>query len=290
MPLNRPTARQSSTQARMCRNSLPLHGRRRGLVQQCASPASAAGRARSGAHTPESRPALLAASSGTRAILAAFLAVALAMTLCGWAPGADEQPSGPVDAKSTVDAKTASDAKTTPAKRAAPSRAGSLPLAKHPNAGEKSETGAKPSTSGGSSVLGVMAALGVVLGLFFAVAWLMRRSTPGNYGLLPSEVVEVLGRLPLAARQQVHLIRVGNKLVLICATPAGVESLTEVTEPEEVARLAGLCRRSQPNNSTAVFRQFFQQFTREHESMQSPRGEVSRRAKETSRGAQRDGP
>ena len=40
----------------------------------------------------------------------------------------------------------------------------------------------------------------------------------------------------------------------------GVETLTEITEPEEVDRLAGICRQAHPDSTTAAFRQVFQQF------------------------------
>ena len=62
--------------------------------------------------------------------------------------------------------------------------------------------------------------------------------------LLPTEVVEVLGRAPLAGRQQMHLLRCGNKLLLVSVTPTGAETLTEVTDPVEVDRLSGLCRQA----------------------------------------------
>jgi len=96
--------------------------------------------------------------------------------------------------------------------------------------------------------------------LFLVVAWVMRRATPGLGMLLPKEVVEVLGRTPLAGRHQLHLLRCGQKLLLVSASPAGVETLTEITEPLEVDRLSGLCRQARPDSTTAMFRQVFQQF------------------------------
>jgi flagellar biogenesis protein FliO len=106
----------------------------------------------------------------------------------------------------------------------------------------------------------VAGSLAVVLGLFLLVAWAMRRAAPRGSALLPSEVFEVLGRAHLAGRQQAHLLRCGRKLLLVSVTPAGVETLTEVTEPLEVDRLAGLCRQAQPHGATAAFRQIFQQW------------------------------
>lgn len=110
------------------------------------------------------------------------------------------------------------------------------------------------------SVVTVAGSLAVVLGIFLLVAWLMRRSTPNGAAVLPGEVFEMLGRAPMANRQQVHLLRCGAKLLLVCVTPAGAETLTEITDPMEVDRLAGLCRQARPGSATEAFRQVFQQF------------------------------
>ena len=105
----------------------------------------------------------------------------------------------------------------------------------------------------------VAGSLGVVLGIFLLIAWLFRRAAPQGLTRLPNEAFEVLGRAPLAGRQNVHLLRCGNKLLLVSITPAGTETLTEITDPQEVDRLAGLCRQAGPQSSTAAFRQIFEQ-------------------------------
>jgi flagellar biogenesis protein FliO len=122
----------------------------------------------------------------------------------------------------------------------------------------KSQDSSSKST-GLPSMVTVIGSLGVVLGLFMLVAWLMRRSAPQAQARLPNEAFEVLGRAPLLGRQNVHLLRCGNKLLLVSITPAGTETLTEIIDPQEVDRLAGLCRQSGPQSSTAAFQQVFEQ-------------------------------
>ena len=89
------------------------------------------------------------------------------------------------------------------------------------------------------------ASLGIVVGLFLLVSWAVRRGMPKGPAMLPPEAVEVLGRAPLVGRQHVHLIRCGHKLVLVSVSPTSVDTLTEITEPAEVNRLAGLCQAMQ---------------------------------------------
>jgi flagellar biogenesis protein FliO len=101
--------------------------------------------------------------------------------------------------------------------------------------------------------------LAIVLGLFLVVAWAMRKTAPRGSLVLPREVFDILGRAPLGVRQQVQLLRCGNKLLLVSITPNGTETLTEVTDPVEVDRIAGICQQAHPKSSTMAFRQVFQQ-------------------------------
>lgn len=117
--------------------------------------------------------------------------------------------------------------------------------------------------SGLPSLVTMMASLAIVLGIFFLVAWCMRRGLPAGAQLLPTDVVEVLGRTPLAGRQYAHLVRCGNKLLLVSISPGVAETLTEITDPVEVDRLSGLCRQAQATSASASFKQIFQQFGRE---------------------------
>jgi flagellar biogenesis protein FliO len=108
--------------------------------------------------------------------------------------------------------------------------------------------------------------LAIVIGAFYLFTWAIRRggkTAGGRRGLLPSDVVDVLGRVPIAARQFAQLLRVGNKLVLVALTPEGPTTLTEVTDPAEVDRLVGLCQQMDPKSTTNAFEQVFQQFTTE---------------------------
>ncbi len=73
-----------------------------------------------------------------------------------------------------------------------------------------------------------------------------------------SDVVQVLGRAPLAGRQQVHLLRIGNKLLLVAITPTGAETLTEITDPQDVDHIVALCAQQQPGSVTESFRSILQ--------------------------------
>lgn len=97
------------------------------------------------------------------------------------------------------------------------------------------------------------AGLAITVGLLLSFMWLIRSMAPKSSRALPREVVEVLGRAPLAGKQTTQLVRVGHKLVLIAVTPDGAETLTEITDPDEVSRLVAACDASGGRGSTAEF-------------------------------------
>lgn len=120
-----------------------------------------------------------------------------------------------------------------------------LPPVKRDSLSEKSDS---PRALG--AIVSVAGSLTVVLGLFFLLTWLMRRGIPNSAARLPDDVFSVLGKAPLAGRQQAHVVRFGNKLLLVCASTSGFDKLAEITEPEEVERIVSLCDRSE--SSTAM--------------------------------------
>ena len=117
----------------------------------------------------------------------------------------------------------------------------------------------RPATSPLSAVSGVAGSLAAVLGLFMAVVWFSRRLGPPGSAPLPKEVLEMLGRAPLGPRQQMQLVRLGNKLVLLHVSSNGAEALAEVTDALEVERLSALCRRTLPGSASASFNELLTQ-------------------------------
>ena len=129
-----------------------------------------------------------------------------------------------------------------------------------PRAKQPSGHASRPRQSASRNVgLAVISSLAIVLGLFFLVVWLSRRALPKSATSLPTEVLEVLGRAPLASRHNLQLIRIGQRLLLVSVTPDNAETLTEITDATEVNHLSGLCRQHQPGSISSTFRQVLQQ-------------------------------
>jgi flagellar biogenesis protein FliO len=120
----------------------------------------------------------------------------------------------------------------------------------------------------------MLGSLAIVLGLFVVTIKLLRRGMPGAKQRLGSNVVEVLGQTPLAPRQTLQVIRFGNKILLVAMSPDGCDTLTEITDPLEVDRLAGMCQQSQANSSTKTFGELFRQVTSLRPPLTEPAAEV----------------
>lgn len=81
-----------------------------------------------------------------------------------------------------------------------------------------------------SAYLGqVIFGLVLVLGLIFAIAWLMRRF--GNQHLLGSQHIKVVAALSLGARERVVLVDVGGEQLLLGVAPGRISCLRSFAEP-----------------------------------------------------------
>jgi flagellar protein FliO/FliZ len=155
-----------------------------------------------------------------------------------------------------------------------------LKLSPRGSASGRSLAASSPATP--STAIGTVASsLAVVIGLLLVVAWVSRRFAPPGAAPLPQQAIELLGRQSLGGKQNLQLLRVGNKLLLIALSPGGAQTLTEITDPVEVEHLAGLCRRTKSDSASAAFSRVLSQLATE------PASDVPRTtaARPTTRGA-----
>ena len=116
----------------------------------------------------------------------------------------------------------------------------------------------KPMLSNGfGPVITMFASLFLVITTFLIFALLFKKVSPKGTRPLSKELFENLGRAPLTQKFQLHLLRLGNRLILVSVTPDGVQPITEISDPDEVVQLLGLCRRLDANSSTQNFKKMF---------------------------------
>lgn len=104
-------------------------------------------------------------------------------------------------------------------------------------------------------LVSIISSLLLVVGLFLGVAWCYRKTLGTTLaGGLPKQVVNVLGRTSISARQQMVLVRFGSKLLLVSVIQGEARTLGEITDPLEVDQLLGLCESGQPGSISQSFK------------------------------------
>lgn len=207
-----------------------------------------------------------------------FLSLVALLGAAPLAPGSEPNATGPspraaIEPISADPALVAAEEPLQPALRSTPNDPASRDCRTLPTASLAAPTSAKRAKHNrgadlfrevaDGSALTAAAALAFVVGLFMLLAWAMKRSMPKGSQLLPAEAVRILGRVPLGARQFGHLLQLGNKLVLVNVSQAGVEKLAEIDDREEVMRLLGICSSSGGKGSQREFEEIFGQFAKE---------------------------
>lgn len=127
-----------------------------------------------------------------------------------------------------------------------------------PSQALSSETSRPAKSSSLGSTLSMLGSLAIVLGLFLGAAWLLRRTAPSAGPTLPRDVVEVLGRTPLAPRQQLYLLRFGRRLLLVSHQLGQTTTLGHIDDPTEVDHLLGLCEQASPKSLSQSFQSVLQ--------------------------------
>jgi flagellar biogenesis protein FliO len=82
-------------------------------------------------------------------------------------------------------------------------------------------------------------AMSIVLGLIFLLKFLAGKAFPSLAAGKGSRVVRVLARSPLAPKQQLVLVQVGRRVIVIGDSAGELTSLSEITDADEVASLVG---------------------------------------------------
>ena len=88
----------------------------------------------------------------------------------------------------------------------------------------------------------------------------------GTMKPLPDSVCEVLGMTALPSRQTLYILRVGQRILLVGSTGENLSTLTEFTEPHDVASLVQLCNAEVQNrdgNASFFSKLLNQSFTAE---------------------------
>lgn len=97
----------------------------------------------------------------------------------------------------------------------------------------------KAAPGGGLDVPRIFTSLAIVIGLILLLRWGGRLLFPGAKSFRPTRAVQVLSRNVISPKQQVIVLQVGKRIVVVGDCGQQMNSLCEITDPDEVASLIG---------------------------------------------------
>lgn len=116
-----------------------------------------------------------------------------------------------------------------------------------------------------SDFLQVLGALVIVIGLLIVVRMVLVRASGSFAGARrPSGVVEVLARYPVARGQQLILLKLARRVLLVHQNGTAMTTLSEIVDENEVAALLGRVEAGSSSRDGA-FRSVFSKFAKDHE-------------------------
>lgn len=86
-----------------------------------------------------------------------------------------------------------------------------------------------PKVNPGANLLNLVLGLLLIIGLIFALSWLVRRM--GSGGLLSSNQIKVVAAMPLGTRERIVVVEVGGQQLLLGITATQINTLHVFSEP-----------------------------------------------------------
>lgn len=122
----------------------------------------------------------------------------------------------------------------------------------------------------GPGIAGVLLGSGAVLALMAVAFALLRRFLRGSRFMAGGGAINVLARKPLGPKQEMFLVEVGPRVILVGSTRDRLSSLGEITDPAEVASLRARLEGERPGSAAGEFRASLKEGLRGEEGPQEP--------------------
>lgn len=115
-----------------------------------------------------------------------------------------------------------------------------------------------------SWILQTLAALGVVIALILLLRAFLQRLGGAPAGSTNSGLVEVVARTGIGPRTQVLFLRINQRIIVVAQSSSGLQTLTELDDPEEVAWLLGRVESAKPMSISQGFRHLMHRAERDY--------------------------
>lgn len=113
-------------------------------------------------------------------------------------------------------------------------------------------------------LLRTVTALGAVIGLVLLLRLAYAKVTGRALATGHSQVVHVLARVAVAPRSHILIVRLGQRIIVVGESAAGLNALATIDEPDEVAGLLRTVAGDQPGSITRSFSQLLDRFNSQY--------------------------
>lgn len=120
--------------------------------------------------------------------------------------------------------------------------------------------GNSASGSSRSWLLETLTALAIVILVIFGVRMALQRLSGRRGSANSGPLIEVLARNPIGPKSQVLFLRINQRIIVAAQTPSGMDTLTELSEPDDIAWVMGHVASNQPQSITRSFRNMLSRF------------------------------
>ncbi len=119
------------------------------------------------------------------------------------------------------------------------------------------QAGATKSSAVGFDTSRVVLSLAIVLALIFVLRWLSQRLLGKSVAARASRAVQVLSRNVISPKQQLLIVQVGRRLVVVGDSGQQMNALCEITDAEEMAALIGQIHEEKRESTGSAFGALF---------------------------------
>jgi flagellar biogenesis protein FliO len=109
----------------------------------------------------------------------------------------------------------------------------------------------------GMDVPRVALGLAAVLALIFVLRWVARWAFPSVASARPTSAMRVLSRTAVSPKQQLLLVQVGKRVLVVGDSAGQLRGISEIAEPNEAAALVAQITEEQSRSSTKAFGSLF---------------------------------
>lgn len=133
-----------------------------------------------------------------------------------------------------------------------------------PATGSGAEAAADQGGGDGSWVLRTLGSLGVVIVLILLLRTVIARWNGRTSSSSSQAGVEVLSRVTVGPRQQIVLVRMGTRILVLADSAGRLNMLTAIDDPEEVAATLATVTASRPTSVSAGFASALKRFQQDY--------------------------